>query len=90
MSDTPCLDSTDNILGQEFLTWLWFQSDVAPGAFVNKEGQPFSVSMEQRIVVQGCQGDRQCRRYALPAHRGPLRPGQGQKSDPGHHPPGKG
>lgn len=57
MSDTPCLDSTDNILGQEFLTWLWFQSDVAPGAFVNKEGQPFSVSMEQRIVVQGGQGD---------------------------------
>ena len=34
MSDTPCLDSTDNILGQEFLTWLWYQSDVAPGAFV--------------------------------------------------------
>ena len=51
MSDTPCLDSTDNILGQEFLTWLWYQSDVAPGAFVDKEGQPFSVSMEQRIVV---------------------------------------
>ena len=39
------------------MTWLWFQSDVAPGAFVNKEGQPFSVSMEQRIVVQGGQGD---------------------------------
>ena len=46
-----------NVLGEEFLTWLWFQSDVAPGAFVNKEGQPFSVSMEQRIVVQGGQGD---------------------------------
>ena len=41
MSDTPCLDSTDNILGQEFLTWLWYQSDVAPGAFVDKEGQPY-------------------------------------------------
>ena len=46
-----------NVLGEEFLTWLWFQSDVAPGAFVNKEGQPFSVSMEQRIVVQGGEGD---------------------------------
>lgn len=46
-----------NVLGEEFLTWLWFQSDVAPGAFVNKEGRPFSVSMEQRIVVQGGQGD---------------------------------
>ncbi len=46
-----------SVLGEEFLTWLWFQSDVVPGAFVNKEGHPFSVSMEQRIVVQGGQGD---------------------------------
>ena len=46
-----------SVLGEEFLTWLWFQSDLAPGAFVNKEGHPFSVSMEQRIVVQGGQGD---------------------------------
>ena len=46
-----------NVLGKEFLTWLWFQSDVAPGAFVDKDGQPFSVSMEQRIVVQGGQGE---------------------------------
>ena len=46
-----------NVLGEEFLTWLWFQSDVAPGAFVDKDGQPFSVSMEQRIVVQGGEGD---------------------------------
>ena len=33
MSQTSSLDSLDNILGQEFLTWLWYQSDVAPGAF---------------------------------------------------------
>ena len=46
-----------SVLGEEFLTWLWFQSDVVPGAFVNKEGHPFSVSMEQRIVVQGGQGN---------------------------------
>lgn len=52
-----CLDSKDTILGQEFLTWLWFQSDMAPGAFSDKDGQPFSVSMEQKIVVQGGEGD---------------------------------
>ncbi len=58
MSDTPYLgQTTDIILGQEFLTWLWYQSDIAPGAFVDKEGQPFSVSMEQRIVVQGGEGE---------------------------------
>ena len=44
MSDTPCLDSTDNILGQEFLTWLWYQSDVAPGAFVGEVCLPFCLS----------------------------------------------
>ena len=36
-----------NVLGEEFLTWLWFQSDVAPGAFVDKDGQPFSVRLEK-------------------------------------------
>lgn len=50
-------DSTDTILGQEFLTWLWYQSDTAPGGFVDAEGAPFAVSMEQRIVVQGGEGE---------------------------------
>lgn len=58
MSDTPYLgQTTDIILGQEFLTWLWYRSDTAPGAFTDKEGQSFSVSMEQRIVVQGGEGE---------------------------------
>lgn len=52
-------DSTDSILGKEFLTWLWYQSDVAPGAFTDDEGAPFAVSMEQRIVVQGGEGEAQ-------------------------------
>ncbi len=50
-------ESTDIILGQEFLTWLWYKSDTAPSSFVDKKGVPFSVSMEQRIVVQGGEGD---------------------------------
>ncbi len=49
--------STDGMLGQEFLTWLWYQSDTAPGAFTDSEGSPFAVSMEQRIVVQGGEGE---------------------------------
>lgn len=53
----PSSDSTDAILGQEFLTWLWYQSDTAPGAFVDANGQPFAVSMEQRIVVAGGEGE---------------------------------
>ena len=50
-------ESTDSILGKEFLTWLWYQSDTAPGAFTDKDGAPFAVSMEQRIVVEGGEGD---------------------------------
>jgi len=57
MSDTPYLgQTTDLILGQEFLTWLWFRSATG-GIFNDKSGNPFSVSMEQRIVVQGGEGD---------------------------------
>lgn len=57
MNDTPYLgQTTDLILGQEFLTWLWFRS--ATGAIFNdKTGRPFAVSMDQRIVVQGGEGD---------------------------------
>lgn len=50
-------ESTDMILGQEFLTWLWYCSDTAPGSFTDKNGAPFAVSMEQRIVVQGGEGE---------------------------------
>lgn len=50
-------ESADIILGQEFLTWLWYQSDTAPGSFTDKDGLPFAVSMEQRIVVEGGEGD---------------------------------
>lgn len=57
MSLLSSSDSTDAILGQEFLTWLWYQSDTAPGAFTDVHDQPFSVSMEQRIVVAGGEGD---------------------------------
>lgn len=54
MPDTG--DSIDNILGEEFLTWLWFKSDTQPDSFHDEDGQPFNVFMEQRIVVQGGQG----------------------------------
>ena len=57
MSDTPYLgQTTDLILGQEFLTWLWFRSATG-GIFNDASGRPFTVSMEQRIVVQGGEGD---------------------------------
>ena len=58
MSSIPYLgESTDIVLGQEFLTWLWFRSDNDPVFKAPDNGPDFMVSMEQRIVVQGGEGD---------------------------------
>lgn len=46
----------DGILGQDFLTWLWFKSDVAYTLFRTDDGQPFQVSMEKRMTVTGFVG----------------------------------
>ena len=57
MSTAYSAESPDSILGREFLTWLWYQSDTAPGGFTDATGAPFAVSMEQRIVVEGGEGE---------------------------------
>ena len=55
--DADSVDYTvDGILGQDFLTWLWFQSDVAPSFFRTDGGQLFMVSMEKRVTVTGFVG----------------------------------
>ena len=48
----------DIILGQDFLTWLWYVSETPPhNNFQTKDGRAFSVRMEQRICVQGGEGE---------------------------------
>jgi hypothetical protein len=55
--DADSVDYTlDGILGQDFLTWLWFKSDVAPSFFHTDDGQPFLVYMEKRVTVTGFVG----------------------------------
>lgn len=54
MSSDP--NTPDNILGQEFLTWLWYRSDTAP-AFATKKGDNFTISLEQRMTVEGGMGE---------------------------------
>jgi len=46
------------ILGQEFLTWLWYKSDAQPDAFCDAANAPFQVCMEHRVVVQGGEGEK--------------------------------
>lgn len=48
--------TTDVVLGQEYLTWLWFHSESHPLGFVDAKGQAFSVALDQRVVVQGGEG----------------------------------
>lgn len=55
-------ENTDLILGREFLTWLWYRSETSNGLFrmsprSGHEGEAFSLSMEQRVVVRGGEGD---------------------------------
>jgi hypothetical protein len=45
------------ILGQEFLTWIWYTSDARPDAFRDAAKAPFQLYMEHRVVVQGGVGD---------------------------------
>ena len=49
-------ESLDGSLGRDFLTWLWFRSDVAPSFFRTDDDQPFQVSMEKRVTVTGGEG----------------------------------
>ncbi len=58
MSDTPYMgELTDIVLGQEFLTWLWFKSEAGNGHFTTAKGASFGLYMEQRISVQGGEGE---------------------------------
>jgi hypothetical protein len=54
----PGIDqSTDLVLGRDFLTWLWYKSDAEPEGFRDASGAPFQVVMEHSVVVQGGEGE---------------------------------
>ncbi len=46
------------VLGQEFLTWLWYHSEIQNGTFYTvKDNSPYVLYLHQRIVVRGGEGD---------------------------------
>ncbi len=48
----------DTILGQEFLTWLWYHSEERGGTFNTiKSSEPYVLYIHQKIVVRGGSGD---------------------------------
>jgi len=47
----------DVVLGQDFLTWLWFRSEKNGWLFRMKDGSEFNVYLEQRLSVRGGSGE---------------------------------
>ena len=47
----------DIIIGQDFLTWLWYKSESTGGMFRNSEGVDFALHVVQRVSVQAGDGD---------------------------------
>ncbi len=54
---TISANTTDAVLGQEFLTWLWFHGETSPAGFKDAKGQSFLLTVDQKVVVQGGEGE---------------------------------
>lgn len=57
MTDFSLTERESALLGQEFLTWLWYASEARGGLFKTPDGAHFTCFMEQRVAVQGGEGD---------------------------------
>lgn len=55
--DLERAESVSLALGQEFLTWLWFASETGNGLFRTRDGEVFSLIVEQKVSVQGGEGE---------------------------------
>ncbi len=47
----------DVVLGQDFLTWLWFRSEKNGWLFRMRDGSEVNVYLEQKVSVRGGEGD---------------------------------
>ena len=50
-------DMQDNVLGQDFLTWLWGRSELNNGLFRTRQAEEYVLVVEKRIAVQAGEGD---------------------------------
>ena len=47
----------DILLGQDFLTWLWYRSENHGGRFATDKGDLFEIHLIDKVSVQGGEGD---------------------------------
>lgn len=55
--DLSLVERENTILGQDFLTWLWFKTDSDNVLFKLKDNRTFTLHMEQKLSVQGGEGE---------------------------------
>lgn len=55
--DLTAVERENTVLGQDFLTWLWYRIASGSHMFQLEDGKYYSVNMEQRISVQGGDGE---------------------------------
>ena len=57
MEDAYIGQAQDAALGREFLTWLWYKSESKGGIFAGPDNLDFALFVEQRVSVQGGEGE---------------------------------
>ena len=55
--DLSLVERENVLLGQDFLTWLWYKTDSETVLFALEDKRTFSLQMEQRVSVQGGEGE---------------------------------
>ena len=55
--DLALAERENTIIGQDFLTWLWHATEARGGVFRDRDGREFSLRMEERLSVQGGDGE---------------------------------
>lgn len=55
--DLALAERENTILGQDFLTWLWHVTEARGGVFKDRDGREFHLRMEERLSVQGGDGE---------------------------------
>ncbi len=55
--DLSLVERENTLLGQDFLTWLWYKTDAEDVLFKLDDNRTFSVHMEQKLSVQGGEGE---------------------------------
>ncbi len=55
--DLALAERENTILGQDFLTWLWHVTEARGGVFTDRDGREFHLRLEERLSVQGGDGE---------------------------------